>query len=238
MTFVHGKNTQVAIDALDLSAYFNKMDFSVDVDALDTTTFTANDHSFLAGDRAAKATVSGFYDPTIDPTWVAYLAAVTAPVITVGPAGLAVGSRARLVQANTSEFQTTSGIGSLVLASIQAQSTNAIGLGYSLVSSATALSGTTTNGTTVDTVLAVNSATWVVHFHLHAISATNVVLTVQDSADNVTFAAITGVASGTLTTPGVMRITGTGNVRRYIRFSATITGGAQTATATVAFARR
>lgn len=238
MAFQPGRQAQVAIDALDVSVFFNKADFSVDVDALDATTFTALDKSFLPGDKAGKVSLDGFYDPTVDPTYVAYLQSVISPLLTVGPAGLAVGARARLVQGNVTQFSTTSGIGSLVLAKLDVQSTNNIGLGYALSNSSTVIVGASVLGTGVDTVAAVTAAQWIFHLHLHSISATNATFKVQDSLDNVTFADITGVTTTALTAAGSVRVTGTGNTRRYVRLVSTIVGGATTVSATAAFSRK
>lgn len=58
-----------------------------------------------------------------------------------------------------------------------------------------------------------------VYVHLTAFTGTSVTITVQDSADNATFATVTGLATSALTVPGFSRLTtvNTATVRRYLR---------------------
>jgi hypothetical protein len=75
---------------------------------------------------------------------------------------------------------------------------------------------TATNGTSIDNGAATALGA---QFYLHviAITGTSVTVTMQDSADNVSFANITGGVFAAAAVAGAQRIAVTGNVRRYVR---------------------
>lgn len=56
------------------------------------------------------------------------------------------------------------------------------------------------------------------YFHLFAFSGTSVTISVWDSADNITFAAVAGLTTTALTVPGAVRvaISNTATVRQYV----------------------
>src|SRR5258708_2041437 len=56
------------------------------------------------------------------------------------------------------------------------------------------------------------------YFHLFAFTGTSVTVSVWDSADNITFAAVAGLTTAALTVPGAARvaISNTATVRRYV----------------------
>ena len=64
MAFRHGKNGALTLATKDLSTFIESMDWSVDVDAADTTTMGSTWKSAIAGIPSGKLDVSGFYDPT------------------------------------------------------------------------------------------------------------------------------------------------------------------------------
>jgi hypothetical protein len=77
---------------------------------------------------------------------------------------------------------------------------------------------TATNGTGLDTLASVSFG-WQAYLHVTALTGTNVVVTLQDSADNVSFANLTGGAFTSATAVGAQRLAGgsTATVRRYVR---------------------
>ncbi len=236
MAFQHGRTCEAVVDGLDVSELFRSAAFSAEVDTAESTTFRKTDKTFEVGNRASTATLDGLYDEARQSEVESRL--IAAPFLaTVGPAGLTVGARARLIEVNSTNVTETSGVGDVVMLTWALQSTGVTGYGYALSKPDTAVSGDT-NGAAVDTGAAVSGALWVAHFHLHAISATNVVLTVQDSADGVSgWANIASVTSGALTAVGALRVAGTGTTKRYIRVASDFTGGASTGRYTVAFSR-
>jgi len=75
---------------------------------------------------------------------------------------------------------------------------------------------TGTNGASLDgTASSANGAQF--YAHLSALTGTNVVLTIQDSADNSAWANLSGAAFTSMTAIGWQRIAVTGTVRRYLR---------------------
>ncbi len=78
---------------------------------------------------------------------------------------------------------------------------------------------TATNGTAIDLGSVSTSFGWAAYLHVFAFTGTSVTVTVQDSADNATFAALSGGAFTTVTARGGERIAGgtTATVRRYVR---------------------
>lgn len=64
MTFVHGKNTFVSVNANDISPFANASSFKRSADEHDTTTYGKDSHVFFGGLKAGSWTVSGVYDNT------------------------------------------------------------------------------------------------------------------------------------------------------------------------------
>lgn len=62
MAFVHGKNSVVSVNAVDLSAYTNSCDFNTSADTSDTTTFGKSAHTFVPGLTNGTITLKGIYD--------------------------------------------------------------------------------------------------------------------------------------------------------------------------------
>lgn len=76
-----------------------------------------------------------------------------------------------------------------------------------------------TNGTGIDYGAVSTLFGWTAYLHVFAFTGTSVTVTVQDSADNVSFANLTSGAFVAATAIGAQRITGTttATVRRYVR---------------------
>jgi len=72
--------------------------------------------------------------------------------------------------------------------------------------------------------------------HVFALTGTNVLISVQDSADNVTFADLGTVFASVTAAPNAQRIAIAGNVRRYLRSS--VTGGTFSSVTYAVFATR
>jgi hypothetical protein len=81
------------------------------------------------------------------------------------------------------------------------------------------LDGTSTNGTGVDTLASLNFGAQA-YLQLTGFIGTSVVIKIQDSADNVTFADVTGLAFSSVTaSPNFQRIAtaNTATIRQYVR---------------------
>jgi len=67
MAFVHGKAATLSINAQAITPYCDSVDFGVDVETADTTTFGAAWKTALAGIPGGKLDVSGVYDSAAAP---------------------------------------------------------------------------------------------------------------------------------------------------------------------------
>ena len=64
MASVHGKNTYISINAVDISAYCNTSEFTRGADVHDITGYGKNDHVFVGGLGNATFNCGGWYDNT------------------------------------------------------------------------------------------------------------------------------------------------------------------------------
>lgn len=70
-TFVHGKNTDFALDdtggvSRDISDTVTNVDFPETLDTAETTAFGSTSKSYIVGLRDATISVSGIWDATVD----------------------------------------------------------------------------------------------------------------------------------------------------------------------------
>lgn len=71
MAFQHGKSTDIRLDngagsLTDISAYCNNVDFPMNVDTHETTTFGDSAKEYLPGLKDGTISLSGHWDPTLD----------------------------------------------------------------------------------------------------------------------------------------------------------------------------
>ena len=64
MGFVHGKNANITLDDNDLSAFASKVEFEVEAEAHDTTTFGKAFKNYSGGLKDGTVSVEGIYDGT------------------------------------------------------------------------------------------------------------------------------------------------------------------------------
>lgn len=62
MTFVHGKDTYISLNAVDLSAFCNASDLTRKADKHDVTTYGKDDHVYSGGLGDGEGNISGVYD--------------------------------------------------------------------------------------------------------------------------------------------------------------------------------
>lgn len=140
------------------------------------------------------------------------------PIIhTVAYAGDTVGNLADLVQIITGSVKTGTDKKSVAPISCSWDNDDVLDTGVSLHSNDTQET-TTFDGTGVDEKAATTGG-WVAHLHVTAIVGTSFTLKLQDSADNITYADLTGGSFGAVTAVGGTRLTGAvgSTVRQYVR---------------------
>jgi len=64
MAFVHGKNTFISLNAVNLSAFVNTSELNRSGDSHDVTTYGKSSHVYAGGLLDGKATMAGIYDNT------------------------------------------------------------------------------------------------------------------------------------------------------------------------------
>lgn len=219
MAFVNGSQCSVLVAQYDLSSYFSHADVNSTVHALDATTFKKSRKVYIPGLVDGKADLMGLWDSVPDAYLNTYLQSA-GEVVTIGPNGLVVGAVAKLLKSRQMDYKVSVPVGGLVSAKVSMQADGGLESGYSLQD---LLAQTITgNGTSVDNGAATTNG-FVAHLHVSAYSGfTNVIFTVEDSADNSSFATI-GTFT-TVTAVGSERIEVAGNVRRYVRVVRTKTG--------------
>jgi len=62
MTFVHGKNTYISLNGVDLSAFVTTSQIEKTADKHDVTTYGRDDHVYSGGLKDGTVTMSGIYD--------------------------------------------------------------------------------------------------------------------------------------------------------------------------------
>lgn len=222
MTFKHGKNAAVWYDAVNVSPYLFGADLSIAVDTGDTTTFAGSGwRSFIPGLAGGGYEFEGYYDPALTQIESA-LAAVG--VLTVCPAGSAIGDLVRLVPIITSDYGQSSVIDGVIGFSWGVTASGAIASGK--VIHALTEDTNTTTGTAIDGG-ASSSTGWTSNLHVTLVDGGSWVITVQDSADGstgwatiATFAAKTAAGAERL-----LSAAATTTVKRWLRVVATRTGG-------------
>jgi hypothetical protein len=224
MPFVHGKNTSVYLGAIDLSGYLDSMDLSADADFADTTTFHATWKTGLTGVIGGKVDYTGLYDPT-ELQLGTLLMAGTPGVLTFCPGGaVAIGDRARLMDALEVQFGQSSPVGGAVI--VKGSFATATSIGFGDVLHPLAKDTNTTTGAEKDDVAA-TSTSWTAHLHVLAVDAGSWVVKLQDAAASGSYTDLSGGAFSAATAGTSQRLRGASGatLRRYVRYVATRTGG-------------
>lgn len=241
-TFRHGKNISVFVDEYDFSSYFSDMTAAEKVDTADVTAFGAAGKAYIIGNQDGTLSLSGFFESTANTGTDQYFAGVkgstTKQKVIASLEGNTVGTRAIMLQADTSSYQVNSSVGDAIKTSAEFQASESLDHGV-ILSSGSAVNSTG-NGTGVDNGAA-SSNGGVAFLSVPANTRNgNITIKVQSSADNSTFVDLvtfTTVSTSTKTSERILVAAGTA-VPRYLRVSYTVAGSTGSATPTVAFARR
>lgn len=244
MAFLHGKSTAVYFAEKNLTAYFNSASRNASVETAETTVFGQNSKSYIAGLKDGTVSVAGLFDGAagaVDEILAGSLGATSAkPVTFVLAATPAVGSPTQHGGGVTTSYEVSAPVGDVVSTSAEFQMTQGSHSGVLLLPPSTAITATG-NQSSVDFGTAPTPPTtggWVAC--LHVISNTmnnNTVFTLQDSANNSTFASLgsfTTVPAATTTSQHYYLVPD--SVERYVRLAYTCSGTGSISGA-VSFAR-
>lgn len=177
----------------------------------------------LLRDGAIEFT-SAFNDDNVSATLGAHQVLKTLPTIdrlVTYFRGMAVGSPAASLVSKQINYDATRGADGSLFFTVSAQG-NGFGLEWGEQLTAGAKTDTTgSNGTGIDFGAVSTLFGWTAYVHLLAFTGTSVTFTVQDSADNVSYLALSGGAFGAMNAIGAARLSGASNatVRRYVRIN-------------------
>jgi hypothetical protein len=244
MAASHGKNIVVYVNGVDLTTYFNDLTIGGEADTAEVSTFGSTYKAYVVGLVDGTVALGGVFDGAVgavDATLAALLGVGT-PLVSIGPNSDPRGNRAHLCASITTKYEITASISDAVMVSTEFQQSGGIGRGWWLHAKA-ATTGNQTAGSSfsVDTTTT-SSAGYVANLHIFAVTGTTPTLDVElwDSADNSSFAVITGAVFPQQTAVGAVQLSSlTQTVRRYVAVKRTI-GGTATPTFThaISFAKR
>lgn len=233
----------VLADGFDLSNYLKSIEPMAESDVLDTTSLGASGfRQFAMGLTEWGVKGEGFfaYDGTtdalsIDKHYADELSSSENRIITIGKEGSALGAHAMLMNTKQASYSIQEAVGDIIMTSFEAKATLesttakpfATGGVWLMNQSVTG----TVNGTGHDDGAGATTG-WLAHLHITAENMTNIVVKVQHSTDNVSFAdLITFTATGVV--GAEQKFDTSTSVNRYIRAAVTTFTGTS---ATVAVA--
>jgi len=194
---------------------------------LDVTGIDKSAYERIGGPRTGGMSWSAFFNPA---TNQAHLRLSTLPRTDVHAAyfrGTTLGNPAACMVSKQINYDGTRGADGSFTFAVEAQS-NGFGLEWGRSLTAGVRTDTAaTNGTGIDTAASASFGAQA-YLQAHAFTGTDVTVKVQDSADNVTFADVTGLSFTQLTagrTAERLATSNTATIRRYLRAVTVTTGG-------------
>lgn len=117
MAFRHGKYAEIEVNSVDLSAFCDSADLSIDIDTAETSTFGDTWKSHIAGLAGATVELAGNYDPTATTgpaaVLMALIGAAAFPVV-LHPGGDVTGQREHGFNAILTSYSESSPVGDKV----------------------------------------------------------------------------------------------------------------------------
>lgn len=236
MTFVHSKNSRILVNEDHISGSITGYTVTHQRDYSTVTSLLDDGYKSIPGLQSGTLALKGLFDSAAGGLYEEINACVgtdNSVLCTVLPDGFTLGQPAFITVADIEGFTVDASVSDAVSLSVDARPDDGVDLGVSLhAHSAETADG---NGTSVDNT-ASSSGGGVASLHLTAYSGlTNIVVKVQHSADDSTWADL--ITFTTATDATAERKTITGTVNRYVRATWDVTGTGS-ATFVVAFARR
>jgi hypothetical protein len=233
----HGSSTDVIVNGNLVSQYFNDATISLNRDKAETSAFKQTYKSYVGGLIDGVATFTGLFDPNIDLDLYTYMTQITGAngnYWASSPQGFqgsaAFGNVITSYSGQSTKYEPKSALSSAntITAEVQmSQNSGGVDRGYVYHPWQTEVASGNTSSIDFGSTSSAAGGVLV----LHAFSDTaSLVINLQDSADNSTFANVTGYTiSATNSTIAAYRypaggVTPTGTVRRYTRITWTGTG--------------
>ncbi|MCS6302376.1 MAG: hypothetical protein H8K07_01720 [Nitrospira sp.] len=223
MPAAHGRLTRVYINGYDLTGFYRKQGSELTRETAESTVFGLSDKTYLPGVRDASLSLEGIFDGAVDGIEQVLLAALAADptIAAICPQGDALGNIALGFSALETKYAIESSIDDIVSLANELQSTG--GRDRLLVHHALSTEVATGNGTSLDNGAQTTNG-GVAYLQVPDITGiTNLAVTIEDSADNVSFATILTFA-GVTADRNAQRVAISGTVRRYTRMRQVFTG--------------
>lgn len=236
---------KILVGAYDLSPFFTDANAECSVAMVDTTTFGATSKTRQSTTQDGTVKASGYYDGAIGAVDEAFQAALAGSdqAFTFAQLGDTAGNPALLGALQESKYTTKLAVGALVATEGEwvTQGGAYVPLAWGTVHRALTAITTTANGASQDGGAATTTG-WRATLHVTAKSGTTPTLDVklQDSADNSTFADVTGGAFTQRTAAGsqILYSASGATLRRYVRLVYTVAGTSPSFTVAAAVARQ
>jgi hypothetical protein len=222
---VHGKNAFVAFNLYNITGFLRSAEFNADIDVADTTTFGQGWKTAIVGMGGSTASFEGLYD--MDQTVYRDQLQASSGVLTYCPGGgSAIGDQARLLPVTGTSYVESSPVGDVVSFSWEVMSDAAVAAAGQVLHPIGEDTNTTVGASKDDA--SATATGWTAHLHVGVVDGGSWVVKLEDSANNSDWADVSGGAFTAATGGTWQRLTSsstTAALRRYVRYTATRTGG-------------
>lgn len=221
MAAVFGNSAKIYLGAFDITTYFRRFSIALNKGTYDTTTFGDTSREFIEGIRSGSISLDGLFDHVDDgpdeQLRTLFESATLATPITLSPAADDIGNIAYVATPIETAYGIDHPFDDVVGITAELQPSPSIYRGHWLHNLA-AVASTGDSATSVDNGAA-SSGGGRSNLHVTAFDGTNVTIIVKDSADDVSFAAVTGGGHAQLIGTGSESLLITGAIRRYALYN-------------------
>ncbi len=221
MAFIHGKDTKVFMDSTDLSSYLSSADPSRTVDVGETTTFGSSNKTFVAGEKDASVSFSGFFDATAD-NIIQGLVGTNDKVALIGFDGVDATDDCMFGKGVTTNYGISSPVGDVVAVTFDLQASGFFS--GSVLENATVTA--TGNGTARDNASSTSNGggAFIIATSVSGTSTPTLTAKITHSADNSTYADLVTFTALTSAGAEVKEIASGTTVNRYLKVVYTVSG--------------
>jgi len=233
MAFVHGKETKVYINENDLSTYLNTADPTRTVDVGETTTFGSSNKTYIAGEKDATVSFSGFFDATAD-NIIQGLVGTNDKVALISYDGVDANDKCMFGKGVTTNYGVSSPVGDVVAVTFDLQASGFFSGSVLENATVTATGDGTARDNTSST--ANGGGAFII---ATSVSGTTPSLTakIQHSADDVTYADLVTFTALTSAGAEVKEVASGTTVNRYLKVVYTVSGTTPSFDVIVGFGR-
>jgi len=221
MAFIHGKDTKVFMDSTDLSSYLSSADPSRTVDVGETTTFGSSNKTFVAGEKDASVSFSGFFDATAD-NIIQGLVGTNDKVALIGFDGVDATDDCMFGKGVTTNYGISSPVGDVVAVTFDLQASGFFS--GSVLENATVTA--TGNGTARDNASSTSNGggAFIIATSVSGTSTPTLTAKITHSADNSTYADLVTFTALTSAGAEVKEVASGTTVNRYLKVVYTVSG--------------